>query len=347
MHPFHTMRKAGLLLALMLAATAAQAITKVYVGGTGSGHYATVQAAVNALPSDGGEIAVAPGTYKEQVTISKPNVRLIGQGASAAATIITQAYWAQMPNGSGGTVGNKGSATVIVTGNGFYSNNITLRNSHTLDGNPKTQALALWLAADKAVLRNVQLIGRQDTLYVGSRGCGNGTCTPGRSYFYGVTIEGNTDYIFGDGAAVFDNCVARSVPNGSLSGATFVMAQNKRYNNYHSGYVFYNSKIITSASGMSNVYLGRPWGALATTIFINTNMQAPVIAAGMREFNDTTNNLPTAYFAEYGSTGPGAAGYTAKTREPYTKYLSASQIAQYAPNTFLAGSDGWVPTAVQ
>ncbi|MEO7494940.1 MAG: pectinesterase family protein [Massilia sp.] len=347
MHAIQRVRQAGLIITLLLTASAAQAITKVYVGGTGTGHYATVQAALNALPSDGGEIAVAPGTYKEQVTITKPNVRLIGQGSSATATVITQNYWAQKSNGSGGTVGNKGSATVIVTGAGFFSNNITLRNTYTQDGNTQTQALALYLAADKAVLRNVQLIGRQDTLYVGSVGCTSSTCVAARAYFYGVTIEGNVDFIFGDGAAVFDNCVARVVPNGSLSGTTAVMAQNKRFNNYKSGYVFYNSKIITSTTGMSNLYLGRPWGALATTIFINTNMQAPVMAAGMREFNPgTTNNLPTAYFAEYGSSGPGAAGYTAHTREPYTVYLSSSQTAQYAPNTYLAGSDGWVPTSV-
>lgn len=345
MHP--TLRKASLLLALMLSATLAQAITKVYVGGTGAGHYASVQAAVDALPADGGEIAVAPGTYTEQVKISKPNVRLIGQGSSATATVITQAYWAQKPNGSGGTVGNRGSATVIVTGAGFFSNNITLRNTYTQDGNPQTQALALYLEADKAVLRNVQLIGRQDTLYVGSRGCTSSTCVPARAYFYGVVIEGNVDFIFGDGAAVFDNCHARIVPNGSLSGTTVVMAQNRRFSNYLSGYVFYNSKITTSTSGMSNVYLGRPWGALANTIFINTNMQAPIMAAGMREFTPgVTINLRSAYFGEVGSSGPGAAGYTAKTREPYTIYLSSSQIAQYAPNTYLAGSDGWVPTSV-
>ena len=348
MHPIHKVRQFGLVLTLLLSATAAQAITKVYVGGTGTGHYASVQAAVDALPADGGEIAVTPGKYLGQVTITKPNVRLIGQGSSASATVISNNYWAQKSNGSGGTVGNKGSATVIVTGAGFFSNNITLQNTYTQEGNTQTQALALYLAADKAVLRNVQLIGRQDTLYVGSVGCTSSTCVAARSYFYGVTIEGNVDFIFGDGAAVFDNCVARIVPNGSLSGTTAVMAQNKRFSNYKSGYVFYNSKIITSTSGMSNAYLGRPWGALATTIFINTNMQAPIMAAGMREFNPgSTNNLPTAYFAEYGSTGPGAAGYTNKTREPYTVYLSSSQTAQYAPNTFLAGSDGWVPTSVQ
>jgi len=125
------------------------------------------------------------------------------------------------------------------------------------------------------------------------------------------------------------------------------MAQNRHFSNYLSGYVFYNSKITTSTTGMSNVYLGRPWGALANTIFINTNMQAPIMSAGMREFTPgVTTNLRTAYFGEYGSSGPGAAGYTAKTREPYTVYLSASQVAQYAPNAYLAGSDGWVPTGV-
>jgi hypothetical protein len=54
----------------------------------------------------------------------------------------------------------------------------------------------------------------------------------------------------------------------------------------------------------------------------------------------------SAHPADYGSTGTGAAGYTAKTREKYAVYLTASQTTQYQPDNFLAGSDGWVPTSV-
>jgi pectin methylesterase-like acyl-CoA thioesterase len=340
--------RAGLALALILSATSAHAITKVTVGGTGTGHYATVQAGVNALPSTGGEVDITPGTYTEQVTITKPNVRLVGQGSSASATVITDALWAQKSNGSGGTVGDEGSATVIATGAAFFANNLTIQNTYTQSGNTQTQALALYLASDKSVLRNVHLIGRQDTLYAGSIGCSSTTCTPAREYFYGVTIEGDVDFIFGDGAAVFDTCQIQIDENGKLSGETTITAQNKRFSNYLSGYVFYNSKIISNpATGMTNTYLGRPWGALSTNIFINTNMQAPIMAAGWIEFTPgTTNNLPTSYYAEYGSTGTGAAGYTAKTREKYAVYLTASQTTQYQPDNFLAGSDGWVPTSV-
>ncbi|MFZ6757423.1 pectinesterase family protein [Undibacterium sp. Ji50W] len=340
--------KIALTVALFLSSAASHAITKVTVGGTGAGHYTTIQAAVEALPSNGGEIDVTAGTYTEQVTITKPNVRLIGQGAHATSTIITQSYWAQKSNGSGGTVGDKGSSTVIVTGAGFFANNITIQNTYTQDGHTETQALALFLASDKSVLRNVHLIGRQDTLYVGSLGCSSTTCTPARSYFYGVTIEGNVDFIFGDGAAVFDNCVIVADQHGSLGGEVTITAQNRHFTNYLSGYVFYNSTISSNPqTGLTAAYLGRPWGALASNIFINTNIQAPINAAGMIEFTPgSTNNLPTSYFAEYGSSGPGAAGFTAKKREKYTVYLTSSQTTQYQPNNFLAGSDAWVPTSV-
>ena len=82
-------------------------------------------------------------------------------------------------------------------------------------------------------------------------------------------------------------------------------------------------------------------------VYINTNMQAPITAAGWIEFTPgTTNNLPTSTYAEYGSVGAGAAGYTAKKREKYTIYLTQAETTQYEPDNFLKGSDDWVPTSV-
>ena len=45
----------------------------------------------------------------------------------------------------------------------------------------------------------------------------------------------------------------------------------------------------------------------------------------------------TARFAEYGSTGPGAA---INANRPQ---LSASTATQYTPTAYLAGNDGWNP----
>jgi len=338
--------------AALLLSFQANAQTIVYAGGSGTNHYATVQAAVNALPSNGGLVEVLAGTYTEQVVISTPNVFLIGQGATPASTVITYDSWAQKSNGSGGTIGDIASATVQVTNTAtnFYFENLQIQNTYTQEGNSETQALAMSIYADRSVGHNVRLIGRQDTFFAGANGCSSTSCTtPSRVYLKNCYIEGNVDYIFGDAAMVLDSCVIQTDENGSIGGETTITAQNKRCAScYLSGLIFWNSELVTSpTTGMTNDYLGRPWGAYATNVYVDTNMQAPIAPPGWIEFNPgTTSNLPTSYYAEYGSTGPGAVGYTNRAREQYAVYLTSSQIAQYAPNTYLAGSDSWAPTLV-
>ncbi len=65
----------ALLLAAMLPSLAVAATLKVGPKAA----YQTLTAAIEALPADGGTIELAPGEYREKVTIAKPNVRLIGK----------------------------------------------------------------------------------------------------------------------------------------------------------------------------------------------------------------------------------------------------------------------------
>jgi pectin methylesterase-like acyl-CoA thioesterase len=318
---------------------AARATTIVYVGGTGTGHYTSLQAAVNALPSSGGEIEVEAGTYTGQATISKPNVWLIGEGSSPSATVLTASQ-------SSSTAGSdEASATVNVTkaATGFYASNLSIENTFGAG----TPAVALFLEADKSVVRNTNIIGYQDTLYAGSEGCSGSTCTPARQYFYQTYVQGNVDFIFGDAAAVFDSCTIQIDEHGSASGETTVTAQNRRFTNYLSGYVFWYSTIRSQSGSQTNDYLGRPWSSLAYVVSIDSSLTAPIATAGWIEWEPgTTNYLATAYYGEYGSTGTGALGYTDKQREKYAIYLTSTQANSYSPDTFLAGSDGWVPTSV-
>jgi pectin methylesterase-like acyl-CoA thioesterase len=340
-------------LAVLLSTPTLHAITTVTVGGTGTGHYTTVQAAVNALPSTGGQVNVTAATYTEQVIISKPNVRLIGMGAHALSTVITFDSFAQKSNGSGGTIGDVASATLQVTSaaTGFYFENIQIQNTYTQEGHTETQALAMAIYADKTVGYNVRLIGQQDTLFAGANGCSSTSCSsPTRVYLHDCYVEGNVDFIFGDAAMVLDTCTVQVDEHGSLSGETTIMAQNKRCAScYLSGFVMYFGTIDTVPStGRTNDYLGRPWGVYSTNIFINVSMQAPITAAGWIEFTPgTTNNLPTSTYAEFGSTGPGAIGYTNHTRESHAIYLTSAQTTQYQPDNYLKGSDNWMPTTVQ
>jgi pectinesterase len=302
-----------------------------------------VQSAVNALPSTGGTIDIYSGTYTEVVTVSKPNVQLRGQ-STASSVVITY-------NNSAATKGStSASATMTVTSaaTNFFADNLTIQNTYDItngqDGSG-AQAVALYLYADRSVLRNVRIIGRQDTLYSDHYGCYSSTdCVAARQYFYDSYIEGNVDFIFGDGTTVFDTCTIQADEHDNLSDEATITAQDRLYSSETSGFVFWNST-VDSTSGMTALYLGRPWSAYARVVYINTVMNASINKAGWIEWvPGSTNYLATAYLGEYDSTGTGAAGYLDKERESYAKYLTSDSA--YAPDTFLAGSDGWDPTSI-
>jgi pectin methylesterase-like acyl-CoA thioesterase len=233
-------------------------------------------------------------------------------------------------NSAGSSGGTLHSATVEVRADGFRAENITFANdfNRTHPQLPQgSQALALLVAGDKAVLRNVRLLGNQDTLYVSS----------GRQYFRDCFIEGNVDFIFGDGRAMFENCEIHSTSHS----IGYLTAQGKSSPGQDSGFVFNHCK-LTAEPGISNVHLGRPWRPYATVIFLNTEMGEHIALEGWREWHPgETHSIETAYYAEYNSTGPGG---DPSGRESHTKRLTAAEAARYETRAFLAGSDEWDPT---
>jgi polygalacturonase len=313
----------------------------LYVAADGTGDYYSIQRAIDVAPQTGGLILVAPGTYREVLTVSKPNIEIRSANPDARKTVVVN-------DRSAGTAGGTlHSATVNVTGDDFRAENITFQNdfNRTHPQLPAgSQALALLVIGDRAIFHNVRLLGNQDTLFTGSRHCtGQGesrSCIPARQYFSDCYIEGNVDFIFGDGKTAFENCEIRSTSHSE----GFITAQGKSYPGEDSGYVFHNCR-LTSYPGVGNVYLGRPWRPFATVIFLNTEMGAHIQPQGWREWHPgETNSLNTAYYAEQGSTGPGA---DPSAREPQSHQLTPDEAKRFLPLHFLRGSDKWDPTASQ
>jgi pectin methylesterase-like acyl-CoA thioesterase len=138
---------------------------------------------------------------------------------------------------------------------------------------------------------------------------------------------------------VFDHCIIRS----NAHSVGFITAQSKNRADETSGFVFSNCR-LEADPGVDNVYLGRPWRAYATVVYLNTWMGAHLLPEGWREWHPgETDYLPTAFYAEYQSSGPGAA---ASRREPHATALTRQQAKKYAPQIFLRGSDGWDPITV-
>jgi len=229
---------------------------------------------------------------------------------------------------SGGTMN---SATVNVRADNFTAENVTFANDFNRTHeqvSTGSQALALLVTGDRAVFRNVRLLGNQDTVYAGSK----------RQYFVDCYIEGNVDFIFGDAKAVFEGCEIHSTAHS----IGYITAQGKSSPGQDSGFVFQRCN-LTAASGVTNVWLGRPWRPYASVVFLNTEMGAHINTAGWREWHPgETHYLDTVSYAEFRNSGQGAH---AGEREAHTKKLTPAQADAYDARRFLAGADGWDPTA--
>ncbi|QLQ36540.1 pectinesterase family protein [Micromonospora robiginosa] len=289
------------------------------VASDGSGTYRTVQEAVDAVPANNTTrrvITIKPGTYRQVVRVpsNKPNITFQGLGSSPSNTTIVY-------HNSAHTSGTSGSASMFVDGANFVAENLTISNDYD-ENTYETgdQAVALHLNADRAVLRNVRLLGDQDTFLVNDRT---------RAYVVNSYIEGTTDFVFGGGTVVFNAC---TVHEKRSSGGTMTAASTDAAKTY--GFLFYRSTI--TGAGSNNTTLGRPWRQGAQVLYRESNLSSTVKnAQPWTNMGDAT--WQNARFSEYRNTGAGA---TVNGNRPQ---LSDAQAATYTPQRYLAGSDGWTP----
>ena len=308
----------------------------LYVAADGTGDFYSIQRALDAAPAAGALVLVAPGVYREVLTVDKPNIQLRSANPDATKTVVVN------DRSAGENGGTLHSATVNVTADNFFAENITFENDFNAT-HPQlpsgSQALALRVIGDRAIFHNVRLLGNQDTVYAGSRNCApdGDDCIPTRQYFSDCYIAGNVDFIFGDSKAVFDRCEIHSTAHDG----GFITAQSKHYAEEDSVFVLNRCKLLADQGVTGTVYLGRPWRPYAAVVYLDTEMGSHIDPAGWREWHPgETHSLDTAFFAEYGSAGPG--GETGG-RDPHTHFLTAEQAKQYDPAVFLRGADNWDP----
>jgi pectin methylesterase-like acyl-CoA thioesterase len=255
--------------------------------------------------------------------ITKPNITLRSPYSDPKKTVVV------FDNSAGTSGGTMKSATVEVQAANFTAENLTFQNDFNAT-HPQvpqgSQALAINVSADRAVFRNMRFLGNQDTVYA----------SKGRQFFSNCYIEGNVDFIFGDGKAVFENCEIHSTAHQ----IGYITAQGKSAADQDNGFVFNHCK-LTTEPGVEHVWLGRPWRPYATAIFLNTEMGGHIEPAGWREWHPgETTYIETAFYAEYNSSGPGAH---AAARDPHTHHLTAAEAASYQTNRYLSGPDNWRP----
>lgn len=296
----------------------------VIVATDGSGQYTSLQEAISAAPMRTDPAApryvifVKAGTYHERIYVQRERGHIHVIGEDREKTVIACNLNANLPGPDGKAIGTFRTPTLQVDGDGMIWENITIANT----AGPVGQALALRADGDRLEFRGCRFLGWQDTVLVNR----------GRHYFKDCYIEGHVDFIFGAATAYFDHCHIHALRDGYLTAAS--TPKDTPY-----GYVFADCR-ITGADGVKT-FLGRPWRNYARTVFLRTEMSANVRPEGWNNWGKKDAEQTT-FYAEFGSTGPGAHD---AARVNWAKPLTAADAASLTPAKVLAGADGWNPAA--
>ncbi len=296
----------------------------------GSGDYKTIQEAVNSVRDLGKEevkIFIKKGIYHEKLVIPSWKTKITLIGEDAQQTVITNADYSgkSIAGGKDGYGLEKFSTytsyTVLVQGNDFTAQNLTIENTSGRVG----QAVALHVEGDRCVVNNCRLLGNQDTLYAATANS--------RQFYQDCYIEGTTDFIFGEATVIFKNCTIKSLTSSYITAAATTARQKF-------GFVFLDCKLVAEATA-DKVFLGRPWRPYAKTVFIRTEMGDHIVPEGWNPWKGDVmfpNKEKTAYYAEYNSTGPGA---NPSARVAWSRQLTAKKAKAYTLSAVLGGLDHW------
>ena len=207
----------------------------------------------------------------------------------------------------------------------------------------KERSNAFYIEADNIECYNCKILSSQDTL--GRNGSANNNY---HTYFRDCVIGGNTDYICGEFAAIFDNC--------ELQWKSFKDTENKAEENNAkvgyivapktSPYVFRDCKVTTDGVGTGVTgYYGRTWGANSNCSFIRTQTNGYIKAEGWGEMN--IGDGETAVFKEYANLS-GEETFVSngafskadnQTEDSVASYVESEKNSAIGPVL-----NGWVPT---
>ncbi|MEO5594723.1 MAG: pectinesterase family protein [Chitinophagaceae bacterium] len=288
----------------------------------GSGDYKYIQDAIDAMrvyPLAAITLYIKNGVYNEKIDLPATNTDINFIGESVDKTIITFNDY----SGRGKLI-TFTSATAKISGNRFMAQNITFINA----AGPVGQALALYVDADKAVFKNCRFIGNQDTIFASGE--------TSRQYFTDCYIEGTTDFIFGPATALFRHCIIKCKSNSFITAAN--TPKDKKF-----GFVFMDCT-ITVDTGVTKLFLGRPWRGYSNTVFISCVLPKQIAPEGWNNWGNPDNEK-TVLYAEYRNTGEGS---NTAGRVSWSRQLSDKEAKEYTPdnifnttNTAAAADAGW------
>ncbi|GMI94506.1 hypothetical protein like AT5G27870 [Hibiscus trionum] len=296
----------------------------------GSGDCKTINEAKQKIPRRSTKpfvVHVKKGIYAENVLITSDITHLVLVGDGKEDTRIT----GNISTGPGGNPTTYFTCTLGIDGNNFVAKNIGIENTA---GPLKAQAVALRVQSEDSVFFNCSIDGYQDTLYAFTK----------RQFYRDCTISGTIDFVFGDASVIFQNCtfLVRKPRYGQQN---IVTAQKRSDDKEPTGIVIHGGKIIpapefAAAKGQIPVYLGRPWGALATTIIMETYIDDMVQPEGWTGWS-SSSGAQTCTYLEFHNRGPGSST-SKRVKWPGVQMLTEEDAARFLPPKFFAVGDAWI-----
>lgn len=323
----------------------------LYVDPAGRGDHTTVQAAVTATPTGTAEatgwtLVLAPGTYRETVTVpsSRPHLTLLGGSGHARDTVIVYDNAAGTAKPGGGTYGTTGSATFAAQADGFTARDVTFANDWLRTDHPGvtgTQAVAVKASGDRTAFHRCRFLGHQDTLYADTASL----ATVARQYYDRCYVEGDVDFVFGRATAVFEHCALRTLKRADTDAVPqgFVFAPSTAR---ATPYGFLAVHCTLDSTAPDGAYrLARPWVPSSDrTAWPMLTVRQSFLGPGIDAVEPYTNmsaDFPWQQqrFAEYANEGPGAA-VTAPADRPQ---LTRAEASLHTRENYLLGADAWQP----
>ena len=292
-------------------------------------------------------VIVPNGVRRERVEINVPH--LILEGEDMEKTIIREKFFASEEMSDGNRRGTFRSYTMRIAAEDVEIRNLTIENASG-SRRKAQQAMALYADGERFRAIHCRIKSRQDTLFIaplpkqeiqpgGFKGPGEeNNRNPMHQFYKDCEIVGDIDFIFGSGAAFFENCIIRSVSeeeiiedfhSGKAENLGYVCAPST-YKGEEFGFVFDRCKFVSDLP-KNSVYLARPWRDYGKCVFLNCNLGEHIKEAGFHDWNKE-NARKNCFFAEYESMGPGATG----KRVDFAKQLSWEEAEYFSKRSFIS-----------
>ncbi|XP_030972795.1 pectinesterase 3-like [Quercus lobata] len=297
----------------------------VTVAKDGSGDYTSISKAVEAVPKKSETrfvIHVKEGKYVENVVMdkSKWNVMMYGDGKDKTIVSGSLNFVDGTPTFS--------TATFAVVGKGFIARDIGFVNDA---GAAKHQAVAMRSGSDLSVFYRCKFDAFQDTLYAHSN----------RQFYRECDITGTIDFIFGNAAVVFQSC--NIMPRQPLPNQfNTITAQGKKDPNQNTGISIQKCTLSPFDNVTASTYLGRPWKAYSTTVFMQSEIGSFLNPLGWISWVTNVDPPSTIFYAEYQNTGPGSTIDKRVKWAGYKPTLTVDDATKFTVESFIQGSE-WLP----